>query len=331
LHVKIATEDAPRHEQYMENIVEAWKSATEVYCEVFDQLTRITAAEPSEGREAGHAHEQFMGMLNTVQKARDIAKDYALATSNAQAAANAATGESEDAGGEDSGLATDSKPESKTTKTTKSAPSNGKAAKRMFAEVDAPTTQPANPRKMSRAERRQSWKSKDTNEATEQTEDKQGDKEAGATITPAPVPTDTSKSQPAVEYEDVSNLVEARLKAKAERSAAKKKSTMSVEKKRKRDSGDSFMAAAAEEEKNPKPVQTEAAVAKPKRKKSKTATDGVLNGDGDSSQTKQKSGHIPKDQPAAPKEKVEKRKTAAEEVEESVKPTGKKRKKNKGQ
>jgi hypothetical protein len=313
----------------MESIVEAWKSATDVYCDVFQQLTRITAAEPSEGREAGRAHEQFMSMLVTAKKARDVAQAYTPGSASAEAEPKAATVESDDEGGEDTVPVTKLKREKMTTT---GALANSKA-KRTFSELDAPVTVPVKATKLSRAERRKSWKSKPTPEANNDAEDEQVNGEAGE---PAGfhAPMQSDKPAPVVEYEDVADVVAARLKAKAERAAEQKqKEKLKAEKKRKRESGDSFVAApATTAQPDQEPNHTEAV--KPKRKKAKKV-ESSSNGDAKTTTDagNPQSNEIPvhaKDKSLGAKDKAEKRKPGVEDVEEGAKPSSKKRKKNKG-
>ncbi|KJX98077.1 hypothetical protein TI39_contig438g00015 [Zymoseptoria brevis] len=353
VHVKVATEDAPSHEQYMENIVEAWQSATTIFCQVFSELTSITAAEPSEGREAGKAHGQFMSMLDTAQKARDVANAYAPpGTANSEGAGKAATVESDDE--EEEEVVSPPTKAKLEIKTTTSALPNGNS-KRTFEQLktDAlPPTPATNGHRPARSARRRSWKK--ANEAAKSTEESQskGSANGQADTKPAPEVTSNpqpavkfedlshqvearikSKLQPAVEFEDVSHLVEARIKAKAEKAAEKKKSKLKLEKKRKRESGDSFAAMA--EEKDHEPIKTEVTVEKPKRKKSKKVAPGVDDTlkNADKVKHKEKSADrkadVKHETHTVLKDKLEKRKTEVEQVEEGEKPAGKKRKKNK--
>ncbi|SMQ47911.1 unnamed protein product [Zymoseptoria tritici ST99CH_3D7] len=354
VHIKIAKENVPSHEQYMENIVEAWQSATTIFCQVFSELTSITAAEPSEGREAGKAHGQFMSMLDTAQKARDVAIAYAPGSANSEGAGKAATVESDDEGEEDASPAAKAKPGNKTTT---SALPNGKA-KRTFEQLNTdalPPTPATDGNKLSRSDRRQSWKKAELAKKNTKEPQPEDNTDGQAAHKPAPEVTSNpqpavkfedfshlvearikSKLQPAVEFEDVSHLVEARIKAKAEKAAEKKKSKLKTEKKRKRESGDSFAAMA--EEKVHEPIKTELTVEKPKRKKSKKVApevDDILkSADADKVKHKEKTADrkadVKHEKHAAPKDKPEKRKTDVEQVEEGEKPAGKKRKKNKG-
>ncbi|SMR47694.1 unnamed protein product [Zymoseptoria tritici ST99CH_3D1] len=356
VHVKIATEDVPSHEQYMENIVEAWQSATTIFCQVFSELTSITAAEPSEGREAGKAHGQFMSMLDTAQKARDVAIAYAPGSANSEGAGKAATVESDDESEEEEVVSspTKAKPDTKTSTT---ALPKGKA-KRTFEQLNTdalPPTPATDGNKLSRSDRRQSWKKAELAKKNTKEPQPEDNTDGQAAHKPAPEVTSNpqpavkfedfshlvearikSKLQPAVEFEDVSHLVEARIKAKAEKAAEKKKSKLKTEKKRKRESGDSFVAMA--EEKVHEPIKTELTVEKPKRKKSKKVApevDDILkSADADKVKHKEKTADrkadVKHEKHAAPKDKPEKRKTDVEQVEEGEKPAGKKRKKNKG-
>ena len=90
LHVKIDTNDAERHESYMQNVVSAWEAATEAYCKVFEELCNVTRADDSEGRPQGKRHEEFAKILVTARQARDAVKGYAPAKAEEEEAVTAA-------------------------------------------------------------------------------------------------------------------------------------------------------------------------------------------------------------------------------------------------
>ncbi|KAF2216156.1 hypothetical protein CERZMDRAFT_93455 [Cercospora zeae-maydis SCOH1-5] len=84
LHVGLKIDDGnnhvERHARYMDAIVEAWRCATHTYCQVFSQLTSITAEKPEEGRHAATSHADFEKMLQSAQQAQKIANEYTLAS-----------------------------------------------------------------------------------------------------------------------------------------------------------------------------------------------------------------------------------------------------------
>lgn len=81
LHVEIADtdnthNDISRHEQYMDSAVKAWGSAVDAYCEIFTEMVKITGSEPSKGREEGSRHREFVAMLDSAKRAKDVVEEY---------------------------------------------------------------------------------------------------------------------------------------------------------------------------------------------------------------------------------------------------------------
>lgn len=81
LHVEIADtdnthNDISRHEQYMDSAVKAWGSAVDAYCEIFTEMVKITGSEPSKGREEGSRHREFVAMLDSAKRAKDIVEEF---------------------------------------------------------------------------------------------------------------------------------------------------------------------------------------------------------------------------------------------------------------
>lgn len=79
LKIEDGNNDIERHAKYMDAIVEAWRCATDTYCEVFSQLATITAEKPEEGRSAATSHVDFEKMLESAQLAQKLAKEFTLA------------------------------------------------------------------------------------------------------------------------------------------------------------------------------------------------------------------------------------------------------------
>jgi hypothetical protein len=80
LHVKLANGNVENnglsHENYVDAVVKAWTSATESYVKVFEQLCAIAAPDPSTGKDATAGYEGFKSLLDTAQRARDVAVGY---------------------------------------------------------------------------------------------------------------------------------------------------------------------------------------------------------------------------------------------------------------
>lgn len=221
LHVKLVdtnkADDAAKHEQYVHCIVKAWTNATEIYCEIFDELCNISAADPAQGREAGARHEQFKAMAETAAAARKVAQSFR---------------EGESA----------STPATKQTKI--AAPKSLKRDREHSAVETAAEPKEA----MSREERRRKRQKKRPDAApaademaasAEPTANMKATRIAKEADERLPTQSETQSAagkESAVEYEDVSAEVAARLAAKEEKRKAKQ-----AEKKRKRDSGDSAL------------------------------------------------------------------------------------------
>lgn len=80
LHVGLQNDDnyndQQRHAKYMDTIVEAWRSSTEAFCALFEEMVKITGEKPEEGRAAGERNGAFVSMLEAAQRARDGARAY---------------------------------------------------------------------------------------------------------------------------------------------------------------------------------------------------------------------------------------------------------------
>jgi len=89
LHVKLVNtngvNDQDKHDHYMDCAVKAWRSATETYSAIFDELANVTAADASEGRDAGKRHEEFKSLARSAAAEKTLAMSFALANDNAQA------------------------------------------------------------------------------------------------------------------------------------------------------------------------------------------------------------------------------------------------------
>ena len=113
LHVKLPDQtskaDVDRHERYMDCAVKAWRSATEIYADIFDALADVTAAEPHQGKEERHRHAEFAKMAQTVADAKRAAYSFKLYESIAKAGlANDVDGQEADNQASDNGTASNS-------------------------------------------------------------------------------------------------------------------------------------------------------------------------------------------------------------------------------
>ncbi|KAK3680208.1 hypothetical protein LTR78_000586 [Recurvomyces mirabilis] len=226
IHVKLVEVDkndsAQAREEYISSLTKAWASATDAYCTIFEELCKVTEANPVEGREESKGHAQFKNMAETAAAASAAARAYTTSDSRA---------------------ASESAPEA--------TPATSRSTKRTVDALDDSMMEqaPSSPQQNA-----PNHGAKRTNKRAKVDRSVSSIPITTGQATPAP-----PKKMAAIEYEDVSAEVTARLKAKADKRKAKKQ-----ERKRKRESGDSQLDPAVLAE-------------KPDKKKPKTLTSGTSN------------------------------------------------------
>jgi hypothetical protein len=271
LQIDDGKNDVEKHAKYMDAIVEAWKSAADTYCDIFAQLTIITAEKPSEGRAAAVSHEDFKNMLETAQVAQTVARRYVMSKDKSRA-------------GTPSVDTSHAVPQSKQQQEPPMHPTPTPAPKKAVkgtkydksgqrilwqnGELKVPMGTLGSSEKkewfmVAKAKRREVERAKKA--ARQKTHS------AHAPEVPPAVSEETHQPEPPIEYEDsdaVAAAVETRLKAKAEAKALKK-----ANKKRKRESGDSFVSNDGDDASIPiPPAATESKKSeKPSKKKAKKA------------------------------------------------------------
>lgn len=303
LHVKVINGDAEQHDLYMRSIVTAWAGATETYHDIFRQLVLLTAADPTEGRDATSGHGQFLAMLETARKANELAQKvwHGKVEAESDEEDNAVKVEEESAeevhikNEVESDSPSDAPPTVQSSKPIAKTLATG-LRKRPFVEdesaeegadkkQDDGVTPPEakNSVDVKRMKKLKSNNAKARRKAANKAaanlarmEQAQPEPvfKTGAPSSPAIKTEEVQPSAPVVEYEDVQDEVESRLKAKAGKSAARRQ--RHAQKKRKRESVDSFGKIGGDEEivkSEPEPeVPTiEGQVDKPKKKKVKKA------------------------------------------------------------
>ncbi|KAK1058759.1 hypothetical protein LTR74_013151 [Friedmanniomyces endolithicus] len=243
LHVNLVdttkTDDAQKHELYVDCLMKAWTSATEAYCKVFKELCKVSAADATVGRAAGKGHEQFKVMADTAMAASEQAKSYRVvekpigATSEngreVPIIAGKRVRDSDEQERDEEQVTVNSKRQRKRAR---------------FSALRNPGADVGVGMHGTEAE---------ATNAREQAENKLKPSAPSQYHTPVPqhegpqpepemesVSAGKENNGPVVEYEDVSAEVTARLKAKAEKKRAKKEA-----KKRKRESGDIVLVEAA--------------------------------------------------------------------------------------
>ncbi|KXS99183.1 hypothetical protein AC578_3044 [Pseudocercospora eumusae] len=349
IHVRVQNDDEhnniENHVAYMDAIVESWRSATDAYCNIFAQLTSITAEKPNEGIGAAESHGFFQEMLETARNAQHAAKRFTLAKERAVPEANTTIGgnapETVPAAEPDDEIELKHKPlngeqktadySGKSTPTVTPGKQPAQAGKVKFDKSgtrvlwEKGAKEPNVPFAMLGGDEKKEWYTEKARQKREKRKTKaheirtkkgQQERQQKQEQTSVP-PSDCHSPQvPGVEYEDLSAEVDARIKAKEEAKKAKKQ-----EKKRKRESKDSFADPDAfQEDENEEDTIEVKHYEKPSKKKFKHSSDETVSN------------------PSAPKTsaadsdtilvgKKEKRKSG---TEDEVAVTSKKRKKNKG-
>ncbi|CZT18834.1 uncharacterized protein RCC_04679 [Ramularia collo-cygni] len=346
IHVKLPINDgdAEKHEACLKNIVAAWAGETQTYHEVFRQITLLTGADISQGRPAAKSHEKYMAILDTISRAQEAVDAFRSLSEEVEE-------ESDEQAGEESeeeivkqephsDSASDSPPSAKSSKSAipptvlpkrpfvkdESAEEGANKVQKLNVTATKTAAHASHEKKQAnsnaRSRRKAVKKAAADAAAAELVQSKSTLNTAASTSTASKIDEAHAPAAPVVEYEDVNSEVEARVKAKAEKTAAKK--ARREEKKRKRESVDSFAKHEPDEgviyddTTNPEPEQPVAKpelVGKPNKKKVKKAhvsVEDVVDGTPaktDTAPLKQKAKIIA---PAVnPAEKVVKRKPDA--------------------
>ena len=246
-HVKLADSisdgGTSQHVHYIDRIIQAWRFATVSYVDIFDALAEASAAAPNEGKVMREGHESFVKMARIAAEANDMANSFVLYEEKhnrqpediVQEDAVSGEDENESDAPSDSSVHQSDGVEA-TNITAVDSMSNRPTLRRGRQQAKPEALQELNPNGKEAKFKKRVEVARDKHEkkllalrakmkqahgsqGTSKTSNKQGS---------------TLQSAGVVEYEDVSEQVEARLRAKqSKREAAKK------EKKRKRESGDS--------------------------------------------------------------------------------------------
>ncbi|EME86707.1 uncharacterized protein MYCFIDRAFT_172405 [Pseudocercospora fijiensis CIRAD86] len=351
IHVGVQNNDEhnhiERHVAYMDAIVESWRSATDAYCNIFAQLTSITADKPNEGIGAAESHSFFQEMLETARKAQEAAKRFTSAKERAVPETNTTIGgntaETVPAVESDDEIELKHKPlnggpstSESSNKSTSTATPGKQLARSDRIKLDKSGTrvlwekgakEPSVPFAMLGGDEKKEWAAEKSRQKREKQKgraheirtkkgqrERQQEQEQEQKSAP---PSEYHSPQLAdVEYEDLSAEVDARLKAKEEAEKAKKQ-----EKKRKRESHDSFVDPNAfqEDEEEEDTIEVRHPE-KPRKKKFKHSSDETASNPS--------APQIPTaDSDTIHVGKKEKRKSSAEK---EVVVNSKKRKRNKG-
>ena len=239
-HVKLAESisdgDSTHTTRYIDSAVKAWRSVTASYTEIFDALAKASSAEPSEGKPMREGHESFVRMASMAAEANSMAESFVLSeekhngqsepvvqsdASIAEGGSDALSSDSVDVPDDTAAEPSPNKPTSKRERQlAKSGAFPHFKANDKGTNIKKRMEEARNKHEKKLLALRAKKKQANRSPSIAKTSDKRASVINGAGV---------------VEYEDVSEQVAARLKAKqAKREAAKK------EKKRKRESGDSY-------------------------------------------------------------------------------------------
>lgn len=260
LHVKLAADGQAEyqnaHVRYIHAVVKASRSASQSFANVFEELAKLTAAEPDEGKEERQEHHVFTTMGTMAKAIEDGAEAYL--SQNEQRAFSVSPLLDDEGRDEvemrDVGESEDNKDaaEGGRVEDEDIHAMNGQQHNKMTGTTGAAT--PNVPLRTLNASEETAWKAERARQKREKRREKRRHlkrEKAGAQVAvngqqsgldPDVVGLDggVGGSGTGVQYDDMSAEVDARLKAKEEARASKKK-----ERKRKRESVDSFDAGAA--------------------------------------------------------------------------------------
>lgn len=291
LHVKVPQEHIENNgtlrTDYKDALVAAWKSMTESYVRIFEQLCEITGPDVAAGREAEESYPGFQKLLYTAEAARTVAFER-----DAESKRNASTSSEDESSDpetttpkKNSKQAANDVASSKRTAGTEPSSSESiqrPAKKQRTLDVrvedgtaDKPKEQPTintvqrlKPKQIRKERKRR-------NQLAQQSQPEQQQ----AAMPPPTInePQQSNESIPQAQYEDVSAEVDARLRAREEQKKAKKSA-----KKRKRDSqGSHVLEAEPGAEKEAMQAREAVLAQKPAKKKSRSDSGDGLRVDGE--------------------------------------------------
>jgi hypothetical protein len=323
IHVKIPQEHIENNgtlpADYKDALIAAWKSTTESYVRIFEQLCELTGPDPGAGRQAEASYTGFQKLLYTAEAARTVAFEQDEEITQAK---RKAEGSSEDESTDSSKATTPKKEvkrkaegisESESSASSKATTPNKKAKRTPTPTEVASTKRTAEPspsQAVPRPVKRQ--RTEDASTPEEKPASQTGQASEPATINTVqrlkpkqvrkerkrrnqqrqqeevqqqatmPPPTIHEPQQPVAEaqYQDVNAEVDARLRAKEEAKKAKKEA-----KKRKRDSSASHIIEAEPgAEREATEAKAKALAQKPAKKRSKSENGEAVRADAAKSQ-----------------------------------------------
>lgn len=302
IHVKVPSEHVENNgtirSDYKDSLVAAWKSTTESYVRIFEQLCELTGPDPAAGKQADESYTGFQKLLYTAEAARTVAFEQDAECKRKR--------------GEDDEDESCSSSEATPNKKVKHAHDNASPNKRNAVSDPSPsqnTDRPAKKQRTTTIEEADATPEKANDQPTINTvqrlkpkqirkERKRRNQLNREQQNPAAEPAHIN-NVPQAQYEDVSAEVDARIRAKEEQKKAKK-----VAKKRKRDSqGSHILEAEPGAEREAMAARESALAQKPAKKKSRGESGEGVRVDGEKDQpAKGKRNYDEQGAEAAPEE-----------------------------
>ena len=300
IHVKIPQEHIENNgtlpADYKDALITAWKSTTESYVRIFEQLCELTGPDPAAGRQAEASYTGFQKLLYTAEAARTVAFEQDEEITHAK---RKAEGSSESDSSASSKATTPNKKAKQTPaevasvkRTAEPSPSQAvqRPIKRQRTTEDAstpvakPTSQTGQSSELPTINTVQRLKPKQVRKERKRRNQQRQQEEVQQQAPAMPPPTvpKLQKQRPVAEaqYQDVNAEVDARLRAKEEAKKAKKEA-----KKRKRDSSASHIIEAEPgAEREATEAKAKALAQKPAKKRSKSENGEAVRADAVKSQ-----------------------------------------------
>ena len=298
IHVKVPQEHIENNgtlpADYKDALITAWKSTTESYVRIFEQLCELTGPDPAAGRQAEASYTGFQKLLYTAEAARTVAfeqdEEITQAKRKAEGSSDSDSAASSSKATTPNKKAKQSPAEVASTKRT-AEPSPSQAAQRPIKRqrttedtstpVETPagnTSEPPTINTVQRLKPKPKQVRKDRKRRNQQRQQQDDQQQAPAAM-PQPTSTEPQKQpQPTAteaQYQDVNAEVDARLRAKEAAKKAKKEA-----KKRKRDSSASHIIEAEPgAEREATEAKAKALALKPAKKRSKSENGEAVRAD----------------------------------------------------
>lgn len=293
IHVKVPQEHVENNgtlpADYKDSLIAAWKSTTESYVRIFEQLCELTGPDPAAGKEAEESYVGFQKLLYTAEAARTVAFErHAEIKRKADSLSD-----------DDSSVESTASPKKRVKYTTTAEIESVKRTADSEPSPSQNTQRPVKRQRTTEAEGADNAAEKDINSKPVNTvqrlkpkqirrerkrrnqqnnqQQQQPTSHSATTTIPEPQTADINNNNiPQVQYEDISAELDARLRLKEEQKKSKKGA-----KKRKRESqGSMVLEAEPGAEREAMEARDKALAQKPAKKKSKGGNGEAVRSDG---------------------------------------------------